>query len=713
MNRIEPVMDQLSKLLAEAASLPLTRSNIEALVAANPVDRLREGLARAVSDGDVHAATALVLAIGAGGGRITPEQAIWLMPDLDDIQNMPIIAGIVEGDRLTMLLDVVDGQRLSWQRESLALYLATQLLDGAEPPRRLVAALRTLAREQIPPETALVVALAARALGNKDIGSLVSTMMPSAELSERRGSDKLMIAGFYAPVLDSLPVEGSRVIASGYTAVRSEPKVGRNDPCPCGSGRKFKKCCAGKQQETSSRQSLVEQFQRASPRGEKVQNQIFEELRPGELARLNPAELTTFQLITAFRKLVLHRRWDDAERFIEALATRSDLPQGNLMSKLRQELAEEALRAGNLDLLERHLALADVSEYETLRLRINLALARKAPESLQLLEALAGEGHSLGLPVLLFDCAFALLRHSPALGILAARGCIDRERFLDSEALLMEIDRARDRLGLSPKEPWWDIFDHLLDEGLAQSEPLPPAANEKQSEEEDRRQREIDQMRADLQAAQSTASRLDRELSSRIEDLESLTSERKQLAAIVQASGGGEYQKRVSHLEEERQRLRSKIGELKGEISSGVAQRAELRRELAETADALRRENRASGAEEDADEQDGVDEAEGESAATRPRKILVPHYSPAASRSLSDFPMRVATDALRMTALLAAGDAHAWSGVKHMHGAHDVLSIRIGRPYRVLFRIADDRLDILDVILRRDLDAALLRLSGR
>jgi uncharacterized protein YecA (UPF0149 family) len=22
-----------------------------------------------------------------------------------------------------------------------------------------------------------------------------------------------------------------------------EPKVGRNDPCPCGSGKKYKKCC--------------------------------------------------------------------------------------------------------------------------------------------------------------------------------------------------------------------------------------------------------------------------------------------------------------------------------------------------------------------------------------------------------------------------------------------------------------------------------------
>ena len=24
---------------------------------------------------------------------------------------------------------------------------------------------------------------------------------------------------------------------------RSSPKVGRNDPCPCGSGKKYKKCC--------------------------------------------------------------------------------------------------------------------------------------------------------------------------------------------------------------------------------------------------------------------------------------------------------------------------------------------------------------------------------------------------------------------------------------------------------------------------------------
>ena len=27
------------------------------------------------------------------------------------------------------------------------------------------------------------------------------------------------------------------------TLRRAEPKIGRNDPCPCGSGKKFKKCC--------------------------------------------------------------------------------------------------------------------------------------------------------------------------------------------------------------------------------------------------------------------------------------------------------------------------------------------------------------------------------------------------------------------------------------------------------------------------------------
>lgn len=37
--------------------------------------------------------------------------------------------------------------------------------------------------------------------------------------------------------------EGGVAPAPIETFVRDEPKVGRNDPCTCGSGKKFKKCC--------------------------------------------------------------------------------------------------------------------------------------------------------------------------------------------------------------------------------------------------------------------------------------------------------------------------------------------------------------------------------------------------------------------------------------------------------------------------------------
>jgi uncharacterized protein len=36
---------------------------------------------------------------------------------------------------------------------------------------------------------------------------------------------------------------GPHAFDEGTTYRRGSPKVGRNDPCPCGSGKKFKQCC--------------------------------------------------------------------------------------------------------------------------------------------------------------------------------------------------------------------------------------------------------------------------------------------------------------------------------------------------------------------------------------------------------------------------------------------------------------------------------------
>jgi preprotein translocase subunit SecA len=39
-----------------------------------------------------------------------------------------------------------------------------------------------------------------------------------------------------------LPARTGGDDAAQKTVKRDEPKVGRNDPCPCGSGKKYKKC---------------------------------------------------------------------------------------------------------------------------------------------------------------------------------------------------------------------------------------------------------------------------------------------------------------------------------------------------------------------------------------------------------------------------------------------------------------------------------------
>ena len=41
-----------------------------------------------------------------------------------------------------------------------------------------------------------------------------------------------------------IEVDGeARELPKQETVMRATPKVGRNDPCPCGSGKKYKNCC--------------------------------------------------------------------------------------------------------------------------------------------------------------------------------------------------------------------------------------------------------------------------------------------------------------------------------------------------------------------------------------------------------------------------------------------------------------------------------------
>jgi preprotein translocase subunit SecA len=72
----------------------------------------------------------------------------------------------------------------------------------------------------------------------------VLRLMPARQETAQEIEQKRLALGRRQRVIESHPgapgEEGEKPRAD--TVTRSQPKVGRNDPCPCGSGKKYKKC---------------------------------------------------------------------------------------------------------------------------------------------------------------------------------------------------------------------------------------------------------------------------------------------------------------------------------------------------------------------------------------------------------------------------------------------------------------------------------------
>jgi len=84
-----------------------------------------------------------------------------------------------------------------------------------------------------------------RGAPSEEIAEFFGIDFPDPEMSKRKVSeiealvrdvrDNMRLAEYNGNTYSSLSAVSS--------IVRNQPKVGRNDPCPCGSGKKFKKCC--------------------------------------------------------------------------------------------------------------------------------------------------------------------------------------------------------------------------------------------------------------------------------------------------------------------------------------------------------------------------------------------------------------------------------------------------------------------------------------
>ena len=73
----------------------------------------------------------------------------------------------------------------------------------------------------------------------------VLTCMPRNDAIERRAVAKPILAGFAGNTVRK------KTAKINNTVVKNE-KVGRNDPCPCGSGKKYKKCCGANTADTDN-----------------------------------------------------------------------------------------------------------------------------------------------------------------------------------------------------------------------------------------------------------------------------------------------------------------------------------------------------------------------------------------------------------------------------------------------------------------------------
>jgi hypothetical protein len=647
--------------------------------ATDPAKAVADALAKGRPDEAIAAVLAGSVAERALDARLIEP----LVPTVTDLLAIPVLVASAGGDRVAMLLDLVEADSMTSDREAMALFLAATVGFGRRTTQlaRFHTLLRLVARRCSGGDDASLLLAAGGAA--KDAGA-VRVVSAVANLADAEGDAfvKDVLHAFEHP-RDVLPKEAARWLASGYTATRAAPKVGRNDPCPCGSGKKYKKCCEGKPVPAGAGEPGAV-YTRAP---EVLTPDRVNDLTVEELAAIDLATFPPDALVTAMRRFALFRRWDEAERALDALLARG-VPDTD-RDGLREELIVGALDVKQLEVAKRIRAKIEGELDPVVALRLELQAPTK--HTVAHVDALARESLRTD-PTLAIDLAYGLLVTHPALGIHFARGVIDPRRPLDSEILLDKIEEARDVLALAPGDAWQSIYDEALDRDVVHH-----AAQAEATSRGEELAAEAERLRGQAKLA-----------SSRVAELEARLREQERALKDAAPRSTASTTHPAPSDEEERKRLRTKVEELKARIAEGNEERASLRKELTRRNDEL---VSAAAQERARPTKEEIFVEEPGDAAAAPRELLIPRFTRAAESTLRAMPSRTARDAFDTIGALATGDANAWAEVKRLARlAAPVYEGRIGIHYRVLFAIESKGLEVLDVVHRKDLRGAVDRL---
>jgi hypothetical protein len=632
-----------------------------------------------------------------------------LLPD-------PILIGKLsarmEGDVVGALLGAIEDGRLSWQRESAALFFAAHASreSGLDRHRaELVRQARMLVREARGFEVEVLLAAASALLEDEQLTALV----------ERQGAGALLpIAGDWsarflervrAPLLEDLADDDAEAVT---TRRRAAPRVGRNDPCPCGSGKKYKRCCEASDQQRLRDSSDVAGVTRAELRlhlEEHLDLERAHSLRAHELARLDPRRIDPSLHGIVLNQLIRYEEWEALLRFLDAVGA-----DGRYVDYLC-DAADGAIRAGKIEAARRFLERVPSSSdewlgfYERL-LRDGLA---ESP-ALDLIEAEARKTIDSGS----VDVAFDLLWSDwPCLGILAARGAAPLANPLDRETLLEHLGLARDRLGLPALDPtegledlWGGEESGLFDEPPRvrhherAAEPAERAEARPERPPDDGIERKLADTEAEL-------ARLRQELA----DLHGRLDPRHETVPEPPTGAPGKAEPPAPAEDPRVEALKERVSALKSELSQRHSERNQLRRQLErerKRIDALEAERSSAGRAGGADHEH---EPEGEDAEPGDAVVALAFRIPVFSRrfraSAARLPEPVRQRAVVLASRIAAGDEVALRGTKRLERDRELFRQRVGREHRLIFRLHEQELEAVDLVPRKDLERTIRELT--
>lgn len=687
-------------VFAQARKTPLTRPAVTELAARIGGARLREHAPAALDAAGLHVASVLAFALVAAKEPLDPAFAAGLLAEIDADEHVGPLARAAGDHVVEALTLVLDDADATSHRKALALLVLSDILDGKPAPDAAITHARQLCRYALEADSSALLGAAAARLGDAGLAALAAPFVKAAKKQRKLVDDALEASRL--PALDALAETASRGIAVGFTVRREGPAPGRNDPCPCGSGKKYKKCCGLAGDAPSFEPGRIDAATLAEEQADA--------LRGSELAQLDLARVPKRAFVAAYRRAVAIRQWELVDRFVTTAEKRGDLGE-KILEDMRFLALEAALSARAPDVADRWLATLPKKYADAVDL--DMAFLRGAPDLLDRIEKTALEAlRTENDGAIAIELAHAIVAHRPALGILVARGALHEGRVSECERLLEKMEDARDRLLLTPFEPWWDFYEAMIDEAAEQREERARAAGEKE-------------LRAELRRARQAARKASAEvakLQERQHEVEAALAHKPapKKSATKAAAAAAAPVERPAELEEERRRLKAKIDELQRIIGEGQEERRELRRKLADVVEDGDKTPpvRAGRAPEDEEEEEDVGDEEPGAGVDAPRQVLIPRFSDRAAKSVADMTAAVADGVFSVVAGLAAGRPNAWSYVKQLTKVRGVFSARAGIHHRVLFATPPSRgetgqrtLDVLDVIHRKDLEVAVDRLT--